>query len=318
MIKATDPQLYFTKNDPQDRRVGELASPLDDDSVLRPHSFVVFGSADDEGIALNGGRIGAAAAPQRIRHFLYRMTADINLRTQHIYDGGDLVAQNRPLKQRHDLSFERSKKAYSLGCRVLHLGGGHDYGYPDASAFLQAAKDSGRPLVVINLDAHLDVRPTTQGLTSGTPFFRLLSDTDLPQFTFFEIYLQQHCNSTEHAEWAAQRGAQLHWVKKDQTQHENLESAISLFESQLVFHNNPLVFLSVCIDAFQSQIAPGCSQSWPTGIDCQSYFCLFDWLKQRCEISGLGIYEVAPPLDEIDSKTSKLAALIGYEFFRNA
>ena len=71
--------------------------------------------------------------------------------------------------------------------------------------------------------------------------------------------------------------------------------------------------MSVDIDGFSSQYAPGCSQSWPIGIDPVSFFKMFSYLMERFEVRVLGIYEVAPPLD-LGPLTSRLAGLIAYKY----
>lgn len=60
--------------------------------------------------------------------------------------------------------------------RILSFGGGHDYGYPDGAAFLESCRTTAnnRKPLVINFDAHLDVRSSEKGLSSGTPFYRLM------------------------------------------------------------------------------------------------------------------------------------------------
>ena len=72
-------------------------------------------------------------------------------------------------------------------------------------------------------------------------------------------------------------------------------------------------FLSVDIDAFSSAYAPGCSQSWSTGLIPNDFMNLLKILKKRLEVRALGVYEVSPPLD-IDDRTSKLAAQILHSF----
>ncbi|MNL46507.1 Formimidoylglutamase [compost metagenome] len=73
------------------------------------------------------------------------------------------------------------------------------------------------------------------------------------------------------------------------------------------------VFLSVDIDAFTSSEAPGCSQSWTTGLFTKDFMAALAWLIASYDVRGLGIYEVSPPLDQ-DNRTSKLAALIAHKF----
>ncbi len=66
------------------------------------------------------------------------------------------------------------KEQTKAGRIWISLGGGHDYGYGDGAGFIEGHLIAGqrRPLI-LNFDAHLDVRPIDRGFTSGTPFFRI-------------------------------------------------------------------------------------------------------------------------------------------------
>ncbi|MGE3758570.1 MAG: arginase family protein, partial [Pseudobdellovibrionaceae bacterium] len=67
------------------------------------------------------------------------------------------------------------------------------------------------------------------------------------------------------------------------------------------------------IDVFTSAEAPGCSQSWPTGLSVAEFWPAYQWLLKNYDTPLLSIYEVSPALD-VDSRTSKLAACIAYEY----
>ncbi|MGE3757963.1 MAG: hypothetical protein AB7H97_09410, partial [Pseudobdellovibrionaceae bacterium] len=58
---VTDPvdlSLFFARNDNQDVRLGDWAR----NSESFKRSFSILGYPDDEGVKLNGGRVGAANA----------------------------------------------------------------------------------------------------------------------------------------------------------------------------------------------------------------------------------------------------------------
>jgi formiminoglutamase len=332
LFTPTSADLFFSKNDPQDVRLGELVkttsikdlnlqqSPLD--AVMKhqcPH--IIWGYPDDEGIVMNGGRPGAKDAPAMIRKFLYRMTPPVfadQISKNFALDLGDFNFTKSDLAERHEYGKDLSFHLYQQNFKTLSLGGGHDYGYPDAAGFLQSqllkAKNSTdiKP-VVINFDAHLDVRPTTHGFHSGTPFYRLL--TEFPkQFHFIEVGIQDQCNSPHHKQWLTEQGGHsfdLNSLRSTTAFPSMLTGFQKRFEN-LVPKNTP-AFISVDIDAFTSDSAPGCSQSWATGMTTSEFFPLFQYLNHYLKVEGLGIYEVSPALDH-DSRTSKLAALIAYHY----
>jgi len=168
--------LFFTKNDPRDLRLGDFAKSFE--VPIKEDSFVVLGYPDDEGIKNNSGRIGASQAPDVIRKYLYKMTPHFLKEDVQpvIYDHGNLKIEGS-LFERHEFAATTVENLLEKS-KVISFGGGHDYGYPDGKAFLHKYREHN-PLV-INFDAHLDVRPLAVGSTakisSGTPFFRLLSE----------------------------------------------------------------------------------------------------------------------------------------------
>lgn len=270
--------------------------------------YILIGYPDDEGIKLNGGRVGASLGPHEVRKAFYRMTLG-QLPPLRLYDGGN-IGNEIPLEQRHSLAQETLEVYYRAGKFMLTIGGGHDYGYPDAQAFLSAHKKSKKKPVVLNFDAHLDVRPLDQGLTSGTPFFRLL--TENPQaFHFVEIGIQEHCNSSFQKDWCLNQGGKI--VSLEEIKSKGLLSCLK--KTLARFKGHPC-FISVDIDFFSSAYAPGCSQSWPVGVSPDDFFPGFDFLFQHFDVKGLGIYEVSPPLD-VAPLTSRLAALILYRCLQN-
>lgn len=316
MIFNPCPQsLFFTKNDSEDPRLGELAVPSTHD-VKCTSEYALWGYNDDDGIAMNGGRVGAKEAPNSIRQFLYKMTPPPTFQAPQILltDLGNLEAKNLSLEDRHQQALETATKIFKQSKKVISLGAGHDYGYPDAAAFLEsqfsnaagATSSSSRP-IVINFDAHLDVRPTKNGFHSGTPFRRLLEKYK-GRFDFYEVGLQKHCNSPFHWAWASQQGAQL--ISAEKIHREGLKNIFTnLFDGD---QGRP-TFISFDIDVMSSADAPGCSQSWPTGLLTAPTISALQLLFNTLDVRGIGIYEVSPALDS-DSRTSKLAALLIWNF----
>ncbi|HWU44732.1 MAG TPA: formimidoylglutamase [Bdellovibrio sp.] len=309
-LHPIDRNLLFTKNDKEDPRLGECVqlfekSDLNSLSSLA-YDFAILGYADDEGIALNGGRIGAHAAPEKIRHYLYRMTPHLEAKKlPQLLDFGNLSAANgKSLQERHETGRHIVKALAKTGHAWISLGGGHDYGYCDSTAFAETYRDQA---VVINFDAHMDVRPTDKGFNSGTPFYRLLSEF-AGHVDFAEVGIQNQCNSRFHIEWAKKHGASV--FSLDQIHEQGLQSVLQHF---LKGKEKKKIFLSIDMDAFSSNEAPGCSQSWTTGFFAQDFLPVLQWLIKNYQVSGMGLYEVSPPLDQ-DHRTSKLAALLAHHF----
>ncbi len=306
----TPSTLFFSKNDPADPRLGEFFKPQTLANVqVEPEQIFLMGYPDDEGIKLNGGRPGAAEAPRLIRQFLYKMTPATKAKSNY-WDLGDLETK-LDLPTRHAQAQSAMEYLHSAHARTLTFGGGHDYGYSDASGFVKAAlkRFPNEKPVVINFDAHLDVRPTENGFNSGTPFFRLLSEFS-EQIEFAEIGLQPQCNSMAHRDWAIKQGATLFNFKD---LHGGRLQNIFNHEFFKKIKKTTPVFISFDIDCLSSSEAGGCSQSWATGLTTQECLEFMNGLYDLGQVRGLGIYEVSPPLDH-DFKTSKTAALLAYHF----
>lgn len=306
----TQPNLFFSKKDPEDPRLGDHFKPTSiQTSKIAAHDVVVVGYPDDEGIQMNGGRPGAAEGPRVIRQFLYKMAWPLKQAlSQKFFDLGDLDPK-ASIELKHAEALKMMIEFHSQKLITLSFGGGHDYGYSDAAGFVESyLKSKERPLV-INFDAHLDVRPTTYGPNSGTPFYRLLSEY-ADQIDFVEIGLQPQCNSIFHREWAQKKNAFLFDLQDVRDQ-----KLMQLFEKAPFTRLTPEtpVFISFDIDSLTSSEAGGCSQSWVTGLHTQDCLDFLSRLYKKANCRGLGLYEVSPPLDT-DFRTSKTAALIAYHF----
>jgi len=286
----------------KDLRIRDLLTKNKQDA-----SCYLWGYPDDEGIQLNGGRTGASKGPDQIRECFLKMTPQYF--NKKIWDGGNLSTQ-APIAARHELAKAQCLETLREKKFLITLGGGHDYGYPDSAAFVHYNEKSKKKPVVINFDAHMDVRPLDHGLTSGTPFYRLLSEFG-KKVQLIEVGIQDHCNSPEHILWAKKQGA--HVILQNDILKKGLLNCLKPLLKKYPGHPT---FISVDIDAFSSAFAPGCSQSWPTGLDVHDFFEAFDDLFKKLNVQGLGIYEVSPPLD-VGVLTSRLAALIVYRALKN-
>jgi formiminoglutamase len=132
------------------------------------------------------------------------------------------------------------------------------------------------------------------------------------KFDLIELGLQSQCNSEFHWQWAQDQGAVIFGL-------EAIEKSGLLATLKDFLDADPKrpLWLSVDIDAFSSSEAPGCSQSWATGLHVREFLPALTFLAQNFSVYGLGVYEVSPPLDQ-DHRTSKLAALIIHRFLFSA
>lgn len=300
-----DKSLFFSRQDPKDPRLGDKAT------FTRPENGVcLIGYPDDEGVSLNGGRPGAAQGPTEIRRALYKMTPHPKRHLKPFADLGDLKITGE-IEARHESAITSAAEVLKSGCQLLSLGGGNDWAYADGLAFLKECAQT-KPLV-INVDAHLDVRSLERGLNSGTPFFRLL-ESGIP-FDFVEFGIQTQCNSKTHWEYVRAKGGRI------LTMEEYFDSGLSLIEytvrelGDLILKKRP-TFLAIDIDAFALPFAAGSSAPTPLGLLPHEFWPLYLTWLQRLDVRALGIYEVSPPLD-VSSATSKWAAQLAHGFLHD-
>lgn len=297
-------------------------------------SLSLFSYPDDEGIQINDGRLGAHLAPKVITQLLKKSKTNFWPSNISLKDKGLLNIKDLSLKEKHESAMAKASDIVKDYDYNIFLGGGHDYAYPDGMAFLNYCKNKEskkgkeknlqnlknftnfqkeKPLI-LNIDAHLDVRPTSNGFNSGTPFYRLLSERK-DEFEFWEIGIQKQCNTKEHWQWClAQKGNII--SNDDLLLNSPCWSKYVMDQLKLDSTKKRPMYLSIDIDAFSSSYAMGCSQSWPLGIIPHEFFLFLNALMQKSFIKCVGIYEVSPPLDQ-DNQTSKLALQIMHHFAQN-
>lgn len=302
-----DSSLFFSKGDPEDVRWGESVHRLPAFPTLEELSqflkqntpgYVLAGYPDDEGVSISGGRLGAKEAPDAVRKILYKTTWSPSA---DLYDLGQIVPDVE-LSERHERARRACATTLQAGHKWIGIGGGHDYGYSDGAGFLDVF-EAQNP-VVINFDAHMDVRPWKKGLSSGTPFRRLLEKSS--QFAFWEVGLLKVCNSPQHLKWAEDRGAKVYFWEEIQQRGYTPEN---IFADLLQRPSPAPTYLSIDLDVLSSDAAPGCSQTWPFAMNIQWLMEAIYFLRKACDIKALGFYEASPPLD-IDHRTSKVIAQI--------
>ena len=302
---AADPKLFFSKNDPRDPRLGDVVK-----TELKDMDVAIVGYPDDEGIRINGGRDGAKLGPQEIRHWLYRTTPHARRPLKTFTDLGNLDITGQ-LEERLERARKNVRELLVRELQVLSLGGGNDYAYSDGMGFLDQFKNQ-KPLI-INIDAHLDVRDLSRGLSSGTPFYRLL-ESGLA-FEFVEVGIQGQCNSAHHWDYVESKGGKVLSLE------EILDSGRPLPEfavealGETLLRKRP-TFVALDIDALAWPYAMGSSAAWPVGLDPQEVWSLLQLFFKRLDVRVFGIYEVSPPLDT-GGGTAKLAAQFAHSFLHH-
>ncbi len=290
--------------------------------------------ACDEGVRRNGGRAGAAQGPQRFVGLARRAGALRNaelgldlsaVRVAAPEPGSELPLLAASLEQAHALLEARVARVLAAGAVPFVVGGGNDQSYPNARAWLAqntGSNNSKRRLGVVNVDAHLDVRPLKDGLAhSGSPFRQLLED---PRFgpassSFVEFAAQGAQCSAQHAAWLVERGVRIVWLTEVRR-----KGALAAFEEvlQTLAQKNDDVFVSFDLDAVAGCDAPGVSAPGVVGLTADEalQICFAAGAHPQVAMFDLSEYNpLAEPGCEESGiapgyRTGKLVAAMFYHF----
>jgi arginase family enzyme len=101
----------------------------------------------------------------------------------------------------------RCLRALGCGAKTIGIGGGHDMAWAHGRAIVEHL--DGQSLAILNVDAHLDIRPLTEGASSGTPFTQLRDLLGAEHFHYAVLGAQQASNTRELFEQAQDWGVEL-------------------------------------------------------------------------------------------------------------
>ncbi len=248
----------------------------------------LLGVPDDMGVALNGGRPGAALGPTAIREALARSGAADALGASWppLCDAGDVLPVEGDLLATHARVIEASAALRRAGLFPIGLGGGHDLTAPLLHGI---CLDLEEPPWVLYLDAHLDVRPE---LGSGMAFRTLVERTGIE-----ELHVQgldPLVNTDAHAAWFEAHGGH-----------------IDALEPEGPWPGGAF-YLSVCLDVLDQSVAPGVSAPNPCGWSMAE---ALRWVRRAAREPGLlgfDVMELCPAHDE-GGRTARLAARLVLE-----
>ncbi len=303
LTKRPDPELFFKKNDANDPRLGEAVSvePVDYENA----QMVIIGCPQDEGVRRNGGRIGAASAPDEIRRQFYKLTTfGINAK---IFDLGDTII-GHTLEETHDTHCSAVKQLLQEGKIVISLGGGNDVSYPDGKAMAETFQPEN--WLGFNIDAHFDVR-ADEPRNSGTPYRQLLVENLLKPENFAEMAYQPQAASPVYFEYLRQQGVMMRSVEEIQNSKPGIQNSFEFFiESHKPVSN---IFWGFDLDAVRAADAPGVSAPSPIGLTAAEFVALAAFAGNRKETRLIEFTEANPNFD-IDNRTARLVAIAMHRF----
>lgn len=289
---------------PDDPRIGHLlGQSLPDEVAPR---VVLIGFPSDEGVRRNGGRIGAAQAPDAIREALYKLTPDaenpelFTALIEQTKDLGNLEVSGDVEKDQQALG-EVLSLYLQEGAVPVILGGGHETAFAHFSGYVEA----GLTTAILNIDAHTDVRPLKEGQAhSGSPFRQAIEHKSGLCRKYLVVGLQSHSVAKTHLEYIDRHGGR--YLFRDET---NITSISSLFHE----HESERLMVTFDIDAVDQAFAPGVSAPCTNGLQPDLWLTVAYLAGRNEQVTSFDLSEVNPEYDR-DSQTVKLAALTVWHF----
>ncbi|ORZ36274.1 hypothetical protein BCR44DRAFT_64128 [Catenaria anguillulae PL171] len=347
---ANDP-IDFASYGSDDPRMGHMLIKVANPDALKlldqlpnpdaAHRRVcIVGFPDDEGVARNGGRIGAAAGPEAALKYIAKVGTifnpefDIDLRQsiQAVTTGMAACRKTQSLEQAHEQLKDHVRQVITHGFVPFVIGGGNNQSYPNATGLLATLPASTR-VAVINIDAHLDVRPLTPAgqAHSGSPFRQLLQDSAFQtrHGHFCEFAIQGSQCSAAHIQFLRtfpHASTELVWLSDiaglaapDGGRPGESEFARA-FRARLDTGakrrgeegQDGVVFVSFDLDAVRSADAPGVSCASPLGLSAQMALDICYVAGSHPAVKLFDLSEFNPTIEEY--RTGRLVAFMFYYF----
>lgn len=299
-ILSFKPNSLASASDLDQSKLAYHAQPISLENLdTHEHGIVLVGFADDTGVKNVGGRTGAKDGPAAVRQKFYKFTlGNIGIP---LYDLGDLMPA-ASIEATHAQGKTLVEAILNAGHFPLVLGGGHDLAFPHALAFVEKFPQA----TFWNIDAHLDVRPVHQGITSGSPWYLL---REHPAFgarcRIAEFGLQPHCNAEILVSYAKKKNFSLHWLADIRAK----KGAADLLFARLLKKAPPAhsLLVSLDIDSVNWAEAPGCSAPQTVGFSGAEAIGMSRAAGANTNVKSFGIFELNPSLDP-DGRTANLVA----------
>lgn len=287
-------------------RVFQRVQEAENHDLIITNDFVLHGFAVDEGVRRNKGRVGAKDAPDVIRKNLANFP--VILPDFSMLDFGNITCEDGDLEKTQDELAEKVSQVLSKGAKSIVLGGGHEVTFAHYSGIRKAFPD--KKIGIINIDAHFDNRkPEVEiGASSGTGFWQIAQEEN--NYTL-HIGIQRNSNTLKLFDTAHHLG--MKYILADELFFENLPSVYERITEMI--NSVDVLYLTICMDAFNASIAPGVSAAAYNGLFTDAAFMHFyKHILKSEKLVALDVAEVNPQFD-IQDRTARLAASLVNEWF---
>ncbi len=292
------------------RRLFQVVRQLD--AACASGDPVLLGFASDAGVRRNKGRPGSRNGPQAIRSMLAGLPAHaLDL----LWDAGDVVCEGDALESAQAALGDRVAEVLAKGGRPVVLGGGHEIAwgsFQGLSQYLDKRADENggerAPLLIVNLDAHFDLRTSRPG-SSGTPFDQILESCRRQgqPVTYACLGVSRLGNTAGLFAHADEVGA--FYVEDIDMQ----ERSLDLRQADLarLLSQAQDVYLTIDLDVLPAAVAPGVSAPAAYGVPMSVVEALVEQVRRSGKLRLAEIAEMNPEFD-IDHHTARVAARLAW------
>ena len=253
--------------------------------------------------SISGGRFDLA--PQAIRKALSRFSTydgDVDVRAVRVRDAGDLDLADKSPEQAMDEIAGAVGGSLPHSDAVVILGGDNSITHPGVRGL---GPDLTR-IGLLTLDAHHDLRDTTNGMSNGNPVRALLED-GLPGSNIAQIGIQAFANSPAYAEVARANGIRFCAVEEARARGVAgaVEEALERLESR-----TDAIYVDLDVDVLDRAYAPACPGSRPGGFTPWEVQAAATICGEHPKVRAIDITEVDPDRDVKEATTLVAASFV--------
>lgn len=276
--------------------------------------FEILTTPCDLGVIRNGGKRGAKHGPQALMAPFKNLNLSADAQSFTYQLKNFTPSSGRPedfekVQKEECQFFER--EISSQAKRLLHLGGGHDHAFPFAKGFHHHHK---RPLIIINVDAHLDTRPDHE-VHSGTPFRQLYRELG-SDMHLLQVGIHPFANAEEnYRDMGTMRVIES---ISPQLSSDSIAKSIDEWLNKLNLDKAALC-LSVDCDGLDASFMPAVSAPNHRGLKQEQFHAIFETCRSYWQRSRgprlFGLYEYNPVYDNLSQQGARYLASYMHDFF---
>lgn len=246
-------------------------------------------------------------APQEIRNLLrkfscYDIESDTDLHHLKVVDHGDLQIEDLKLEEAFEPIKTAVRFALDTSDTVVILGGDNGVTRPGVHGITDKLNTVG----LITIDAHLDLRDTTNGLLNGNPV-RALLDDGMPGSNIVQIGIQSFANSREYAQVAKDAGIKL--ITMGEVRARGIDAVINNAFQRLK-NKVDAIYVDFDIDALDRIFAPATPGSRPGGFTPWELKRIAWLCGSHPLVKAIDLVEVDPTNDIADATVMTTASTL--------